>query len=745
MQRKWMNAREAVSAADSKGIPQLMLIDEQSGRVLTPADSSAASFGARAEAAAAPGPADALAGAAKSNEAKAGPEEKTPAISPVEKGELIKRDVEPAIVFNTKGEKLSQIARDHLGPDASDEEVRKHVAEIARINGIKDPDRPLAGGRLSLPGHSQDGGFVTADADGHKRTIWQNGLVRVDNLDNSGYERRPAGDGNYFEHHWGSDPKDHSYLIKRADGSYVVADGQDDRQGHKAKNEQERLLVERVHLIDAADEKIADPKERAQFRKDMQEFEERMNKRVEAANQVTDQLVKERKLTEDAAAKRREADALKAKQELTDTFRETSRLLEAKDNPNLPVKESDRVIIAEQILHQSAQPTNIDQGHHDTCAVTSLEARTYSREPSKAAKVVVDAATEGHFEVAGPPRQMVPVDPTSLKADFEAREHPVPDGRRSYASQIFQVAAVNSFFATNACDYRDAAGRTHQAEPGQLRFEQRDPIPGEKPRGTGERLMDYSRTPPQEVHQRSAGKEASVLSPYQIMEVDRQLLGGDGKDLVLMRAFDPKNSNQVRDEQALGKELERLKAEGKLPVIVAVHTDNYPFHPAGADEAGGVGGGHQATVTDYDPQTGKVKIDNEWGSAWDNLDKGVSVHDLFEALQVPSDKSHISRLEEEVAGNRDQNTVDYLKETELLRLKRGAKMLDDKQLSAQLEERYEAFLRQEEGMNGERDREREKRVHAEFRELIASLSPVERQKLNMKLKAYAREHKVDLT
>ena len=725
---------------------QPMLIDERTGQILTKVDTAMASASEVATAARA----DASAGAAKttSGEPKAGTEEKAPAISPMEKGELIKRDVEPAIVFNTKGEKLGQIARDHLGPEASAEEVQKHMAEIARINGIKDPDRPLPGGRLTLPGHSQDGGFVTADADGNKRTIWQNGLVRGDYRDNSGYERGPDGDGNYFVHHWGSDPQDHSYLIKKADGSYLVADGRDDRQGHVAQSEQERLLIERAHLIDAADEKIADPKERAQFRKDMQQFEERMAKRLEEANGLRDQLVADGKLSLDEAVQRQERDALKARQELTDTFKETSRLLEAKDNPTLPVKERDRVVIAEQVLHQAAHPTSVDQGNHSTCNVATLEARGYTMEPSKVAKLVADVATEGKCRVPGPPEKTVELDPKSLSADKEARNNPAADGQRSYASQIFQITAVNIYFSTHGYDYTDASGIKHHADPGQTKFEQRDPVAGQKPEDSGERLMDYSRRPPQEVRSPDAKAHFPGLTDDQIREVNKQISGGDGQDVVLSYGYKSGNSNWCIREQDLDAEISRLKSEGKLPVIVSVHSDNYPFHADAGEEAGGRGDWHVVTVTGYEagpPST--LTIDNQWGSQSDHLGKkGLTTHELFLSMQDPKSFLHISELETDVASNRNRGTVDFLKETELLRLKRGAKMLDDKKLRAEVEQRYEEFLKkvQQQRHDGGRDREQEKKIFAEFRDLRAILPAAERAKLNAHLKSFVKENHIDL-
>src|SRR5258706_14041011 len=74
------------------------------------------------------------------------------------------------------------------------------------------------------------------------------------------------------------------------------------------------------------------------------------------------------------------------------------RLLEAKDNPAVPLTEADRVRVAKQVMSQEATPTSIDQGRHNTCNVTTVEERTYTRNPSEAAKLVEQVATTGAYE-----------------------------------------------------------------------------------------------------------------------------------------------------------------------------------------------------------------------------------------------------------------------------------------------------------------------------------------------------------
>ncbi|MBX9687555.1 MAG: LysM peptidoglycan-binding domain-containing protein, partial [Candidatus Obscuribacterales bacterium] len=51
-------------------------------------------------------------------------------------GEGIKRDLEPAQHTVAKGETIQDIAKAHLGPGASEEEIAKHVKEIERANHL---------------------------------------------------------------------------------------------------------------------------------------------------------------------------------------------------------------------------------------------------------------------------------------------------------------------------------------------------------------------------------------------------------------------------------------------------------------------------------------------------------------------------------------------------------------------------------------------------------------------------------
>jgi len=91
------------------------------------------------------------------------------------RGELIKRDVEPSTQTVKAGDNLTKIATDHLGPGASKEEIHKHIQEIARLNGIDDPNKISTGDVLKLPGHAKDGSIIR-DEDGIRTTYKPDGI-----------------------------------------------------------------------------------------------------------------------------------------------------------------------------------------------------------------------------------------------------------------------------------------------------------------------------------------------------------------------------------------------------------------------------------------------------------------------------------------------------------------------------------------------------------------------------------------
>ncbi len=622
-------------------------------------------------------------------------------------GEAINRDVEPSSVTPAKGSRLKDVARDHLGPGASDEEINKHVREIARVNDIKNPNQRLDGTALSLPGHTKNGSFVSKDGDGNKRTVWPDGTVSVDHTDGTRYVRSPEEGGGYTENHYGRKPQDNYVVECTADGKYRVAECSPDGEivitefREPGENELD-ARVEKAKMRDLAEAKIEDPVARAQFQADLAKFDARQT-------ELGQQYEKQGMSPEEAEKK--------ANEEIAKTYREIRRLIEAPGNPDLPmIKEKHRILMAGQVLHQAAHPEDVSQGSYGTCNVTTIESRLYVKNPSEAAKLVTDVATTGKYTTKGdPPRsEPVTVDFTkppermaSLKPHGDsARPHVPGENHRSYASQIFQVTAVNIHYEkANAKDGTD------------IRYEQRKPGPdkGADP-DNGERLLNYKENdpktgkPPAEVpgpdgkparapdlHPRQLVDVANEISPepregdqpvpvrigidahpelmQEYLEVTNrqaalQLLIagiGDGAPLnlndpeVLKRTPQAINNKEgldetkkqellktvdelerfnayynsggiaeVTSEEQLHRALARLKADGRFPVQVGVHTGAEPFRGDAGDTSAG-GGPHVVTITDYGAgPPARVKIDNQWSSSADRV---VSVSELYKVMQ----------------------------------------------------------------------------------------------------------------
>src|SRR5262249_39093333 len=89
--------------------------------------------------------------------------------------EMIFRDSQPSQHTMAQGETLEALAREHLGRDASEDEVRAHVQEIQEFNG----GQVAVGQQIVLPGHTADGDVVLPLKDGTTYTISGDPVVRA--------------------------------------------------------------------------------------------------------------------------------------------------------------------------------------------------------------------------------------------------------------------------------------------------------------------------------------------------------------------------------------------------------------------------------------------------------------------------------------------------------------------------------------------------------------------------------------
>jgi hypothetical protein len=547
------------------------------------------------------------------------------------RGEGIQRDVDPMTWTVAEGDTLESIAKKRLGTDASKDEVEKYVKEITKHNQLTPPVRLSEGQELKLPGHTKDGGYVTRDDKGNTTTLWKGGRERVVHPGGDWYECAPLPLGGWREEHGGH---------KRPEENFVLVTGKDGRFALGDESNLYRLdLAEpagKQELSQLAEEKIEDPERLAKFRADMARLEERMKSHDNGWF------------------------------EATQTYTEVKRLLDAEGNH--PLTPEERLVLAEQVMSQAASPGSIDQGKHGTCNVAAVEARTYTRSPAQAARLVREVATTGRYTPTDGP--VVEINPDQLKPDREASMNPPLDNARSHASQVFQITAVNIAYAQQNAE---------SDPPGKVRYEQRKPgdddVGGGKvgyyPPDSGERVVDYSKDPPEKVLFEGKPLHEPGLKVDQIVDISTAITGELRGDHVLIHHKENligggRGATGVQSEADLNKVFQEAKEKGTMPVIVQVDTRWEPFWTdSGAGEAGGSGGTHVVTITEYNegpPAT--VGIDDQWGSKSDH--RSVPVSDLYLATMNPKETpSSLDELRENVA---NQNPKRITSQLQLLRL-----------------------------------------------------------------------------
>jgi hypothetical protein len=357
-----------------------------------------------------------------------------------------------------------------------------------------------------------------------------------------------------------------------------------------------------------------------------------------------------------------------------ESFDHINRLMDGNSKTGLSDSQCARLGL--QVADQIANPTEIDQGQYPTCNVTTVEVGMYSKHPEMAAKIITDLALNGETTIAN--GDVVKLDKGSLQPTHkDAVSSPKPENVRTHASQIFQLAALNNHLDRhNAQTGQDLRCVNHGAETG----------------NTSDKLMDFSTNPPREVTSIAGGlgafscetgilKDAdgnvqldANLNPIKRSAVDMPNLrepdvlaiaerfSNAPSELMISRpdiiqrvalnaGYGPEGVVNVVNTAQLHDHLAKAKAEGRLPIVIGVHT-SHGFLKEQADEAaknaniaagkpGGAGdplsgGGHVVSIVDYDPATGKVHIDNQWGKSRDKTgDNAVSLAQALQIMQPP--------------------------------------------------------------------------------------------------------------
>ncbi len=287
-----------------------------------------------------------------------------------------------------------------------------------------------------------------------------------------------------------------------------------------------------------------------------------------------------------------------------------------------------RVVLAEQTILQAASPDLIRQGDHKTCNVSTIEHRLYSRHPAAAAKVIADLALDGRWESGD----------THVNLNWH-RDNFIPEkgtdnlnlgNDRSYASQLFQIGAVNAHYAEE---------RTYEYYQ---TVNKRTGIHEEVLEGDGGRQYKPN------------------LTADELIDVYNKIAHTNEVNFILTADNSPNSDKclKFKSQEELGNFL--FKHQKDMPLILAVHTANEPFWSEG--QAGSdTGEPHVVTIKSYDPVKHTVAIHNQWGLKSDH--SALPLTQIYNSTMSPG--GTINRLQH----LEDNNKISVSEKLDLARLR----------------------------------------------------------------------------
>lgn len=314
-------------------------------------------------------------------------------------------------------------------------------------------------------------------------------------------------------------------------------------------------------------------------------------------------------------------------------------------------------VLGIQCLAQAADPRQIDQGPNNTCNVTTVEGRLYSKSPSDAIRVVANLATIGKFyrsdgiAISLKKDQLTP-DPDALSLMNVTGKKPADSSARSFASQLFQLGAANAYWnlAVSAPDGRSV-------ERGQLEYR----LHGTSPDPNASRLESIVINGPDNKSEVLYSNGERIRSPRiglsQMLEIERALTGRVERSRMVDKYSSSESTRDIskpNSVEELRDELARLKKENKLPVTLGMDVRQEAFwkklngnQPITVRSLQDIFY-HVLQIVDYDADQNKVFIDGSWGAMKDFLDRkggqpAVSVEDVWSMMQDGS--SRVTRLE----------------------------------------------------------------------------------------------------
>jgi YD repeat-containing protein len=350
------------------------------------------------------------------------------------------------------------------------------------------------------------------------------------------------------------------------------------------------------------------------------------------------------------------------------TYHQINRLMKA--GPDAPLSVAERVRLSEQLMHEAAYPQLIDQGTNPTCNVATVENRIFTRQPDKAAQLVVDVATTGKYTTADGTLIDLTRVPGALRPDAEANRamqnsfdqmamHDIKlDGKRNWAGQIFEQTAANVKWA-----------RTPE-----LHLKPGDVLLYTKQEGKEvSRLMKYSVDSNGKFQWAQIKDSPEIRSP-ELTDIHNQITGGNDRDFVMVgpgrSVGNPGEAIQINSQAQFEHTLRDMQAKKNFPAVLMVDARNEPFKKwIGGD--GHTSAWHVINIQDiHSDSSGRMLVDftNQWGVRANHMGvNAVSARELFEASKLNANgapnAAERSMSRPELDGVQAQPSADRLRET----------------------------------------------------------------------------------
>ena len=337
------------------------------------------------------------------------------------------------------------------------------------------------------------------------------------------------------------------------------------------------------------------------------------------------------------------------KQQKLDFLTNLTRMVEAKGKDLRP--ESERAIIAAQLVNQASNIRTVDQGPNKTCNTGVIEKIMLVDQPDVVARMVADIATT--FKTKTESGRVVKLDPKWLAPHKPERlKYPPADEVRSMASHYYALIGVDVRFQLWNEEYNSNLKFAHVDGKDQVQdFSEKPPKPVYSAKSTSGKF-ETDKKPVMLDDKPKINSDLQVImkkpsrSPHVgsngILDMYEDLSGksGDGKMIGHKSEIDyVDRAHLYTDENELHEILKKLALDNSFPAIF--------------DQPG-----HVVTINGYDIKTKTADYDNQWGDSDDKINpNGASLKYLMEkGLPDPADEK-----EDEAEDNRHRK---YRKEYE---------------------------------------------------------------------------------